>query len=83
MSYFKDVYDVKTLHMKIERLEREKHVERTEKEQARRILSLLLQTIWANPSYVNTTQIYKDAQDYLSLPIKKSGHANEDFGVKL
>jgi hypothetical protein len=83
MSHFKDVYDVKTLHMKIERLEREKDVERTEKEQARRILSLLLQTIWANPSYVNTTQIYKDAQDYLSPPIKKSGHANEDFGVKL
>ena len=83
MSHFKDVYDVKTLHMKIERLEREKDVERTEKEQARRILSLLLQTIWANPSYVNTTQIYKDAQDYLSPPIKKNGHANEDFGVKL
>jgi hypothetical protein len=48
MSYFKDVYDVKTLHMKIERLEREKDVERTEKEQARRILSLLLQTSWAS-----------------------------------
>lgn len=84
MIYLYDrVYDVETLYKKIQRLEQEKEAERMEKEQTRRILSLLLETIWANPSYVNSTGIYHHAVNYLKPAITKDPHANDDLGVKL